>query len=160
MNFKESIAGDKFKETIWGDNSNTAPTIQASFLKLDDPIVKVGKNAHYVKSDGLEDRYIICVECGGYVPIGEVTTPLPDAALCHNFMGYLGPSYQSYSLSYDEAYKIWVDNGQRIQNDGSEHHIDTHISQEIIDHNTGADEGLQNVVLDLSDDSTTAEALV
>ena len=157
VNNNIQVKSDNLKEKVAVEKSISLPAAQASAEKVNDQIVKVGKYAHYLKSDALNDRYIICVECGGYVPIGEVTTPLPDASLCYNFMGSFGPSYKEGSISYDEAYKIWVDNGQRIQNDGSEYHIDSLISQEIIDHNTGADEGLQNAVSYLENGSVTAE---
>ena len=29
--------------------------------------------AYYLESEGILDRYIRCVECGGFIPIGEIT---------------------------------------------------------------------------------------
>lgn len=82
-------------------------------------IVYIGKYAYYNVEDGLADRYIVCVECGGFVAIGDVTNPLPDAALCHHYMAELGQDYKDYSFSREEAYRIWDERGQPVFDDGS-----------------------------------------
>ena len=65
-----------------------------------------------------EDKNI-CAECGGYIPIGEVTTPLPNAALCHGFKGILDGDYKNFAVSYNDAYDTWVKNGMPVYDDGS-----------------------------------------
>ena len=82
-------------------------------------MVYVGLYAHYPESEGIADYYIRCVECGGFIPIGEVTTPLPDAALCHGFNGGLSGNYKNFAVSYEDAYNTWVDYGMPVYDDGS-----------------------------------------
>ena len=100
-------------------NQNTVTTNQYSSANTGDGEVYVGLYAHYPKSEGMADYYIKCVECGGYIPIGEVTTPLPDAALCHGFNGGLSGNYKNFAVSYEEAYNTWVEYGMPVYDDGS-----------------------------------------
>jgi len=99
-------------------NQNTITNNQYS-SKNTDGLVYVGLYAHYPKSEGMADHYITCVECGGYIPIGEVTTPLPDAALCHGFNGGLSGNYKNFAVSYEDAYNTWVEYGMPVYDDGS-----------------------------------------
>ncbi len=70
---------------------------------------------YYLESEGLTDRYILCVECGGFQPIGEITNPLPKAAICHHdTSGGLAPNYKDYSVSRDEAYTMWIEAGKPV----------------------------------------------
>lgn len=102
------------------DDSISTQIAQSGVIKDEaNDVVYIGKYAHYNVEDGLADRYIMCVECGGFVAIGDVTNPLPDAALCHHYMGVLGPDYKDYSYSRDEVYQIWNENGQKVYDDGS-----------------------------------------
>ena len=88
-------------------------------------VIYVGKYAYYNESDGLDDSYLECVQCGGFVPIGTVTMPLPDAALCHNFVDRFSSDYKDYSISYGDAYQRWVNLGQPVFDDGSKIHEET-----------------------------------
>lgn len=104
------------------DNQNNNPINQNnpySSANTADELVYIGLYAHYPKSEGITDYYIQCVECGGYIPIGEVTTPLPDAALCHGFNGGLGGNYKNFALSYEDAYNTWVECGMPVYDNGS-----------------------------------------
>ena len=73
---------------------------------------------YYLESDGLVDMYIQCVECGGFIPIGSITNPLPKAAICHyNDAGgvKIGSDYsREYTTSRDEAYHMWADDYGKI----------------------------------------------
>ena len=70
---------------------------------------------YYLESEGLTDRYISCVECGGFHPIGEITNPLPKAAICHHDnVNVLAPNYKDFSYSRDEAYNLWVEYGKPV----------------------------------------------
>ena len=82
--------------------------IQNNYPDVKDDLVYIGTYAYYHKDDGIADYYIKCAECGGYVAIGDVTHPLPDAALCHNFKAVLADNYKDYAESYDEVYSRWV----------------------------------------------------
>lgn len=93
--------------------------IQNNYPKVEDDIIYIGTYAHYQKGDGVADYYIKCAECGGYIAIGDVTHALPDAALCHNFKGDLGPNYKDYAISYDDAYDFWTEHGCPVYDDGS-----------------------------------------
>ena len=76
--------------------------------------------AYYLESDGLVDRYIQCVDCGGFIPIGPITNPLPKAAICHhNDMVGMGnfSEYGEISVSRDKAYNVWVDRGMPVCDD-------------------------------------------
>ena len=99
-------------------NPNIMPNSQ-QVNENDDMLVYVGSYAYYPKSEGVTDYYIKCVECGGYIPIGEVTTHLPDAALCHGFKGILSGDYKNFAVSYDDAYNTWVKYGMPVYDDGS-----------------------------------------
>ena len=75
--------------------------------------------AYYLESEGLTDRYIVCVDCGGLIPIGPITNPLPKAAICHhNDMSGLN-FYETVKDSYsrDEAYNFWVEEGKPVYDD-------------------------------------------
>ena len=100
------------------NNPNIMPNSQ-HVNENGDKLVYVGLYAHYPKSEGMADYYIICAECGGYIPIGEVTTPLPNAALCHGFKGILDGDYKNFAVSYNDAYDTWVKNGMPVYDDGS-----------------------------------------
>ena len=101
------------------DNQNTITNNQYSSANTANGLVYVGLYAHYPESEGIADYYIRCVECGGFIPIGEVTTPLPDAALCHGFNGGLSGNYKNFAVSYEDAYNTWVDYGMPVYDDGS-----------------------------------------
>ena len=144
---------------VQGDSINTQ-VAQSGVIKEDvKDVVYIGKYAHYNVGDGLADRYIMCVECGGFVPIGEVTNSLPDAALCHHFMGYLGSGYKECSYSHDDAYDIWVSVGQKVYDDGSKVHEDQIINEDIIKQCTNPDDEVPLVDLTPCDDSITPESL-
>jgi len=73
---------------------------------------------YYLESDGLADMYIQCVECGGYIPIGSITNPLPKAAICHyNDAGgvKIGSDYPKKNIySRDDVYQFWVSEGKPV----------------------------------------------
>lgn len=73
--------------------------------------------AYYLESEGLVDRYIQCIECGGWIPIGHITNPLPKAAVCHyndmNSNSYFS-GYSQFSISRDEAYNFWVERNKPV----------------------------------------------
>ena len=75
--------------------------------------------AYYLESEGLTDRYIVCVECGGFVPIGEITNPLPKAAICHH--NDIAPIFNlsdvTLSYSRDEAYNMWINESMPVYDD-------------------------------------------
>ena len=75
----------------------------------------LNNDSYYLESEGLTDRYILCVECGGLVPIGEITNPLPKEAICHHF-GASGAikDYEKFTYSRDEAYNLWVEYGRPV----------------------------------------------
>ena len=61
-------------------------SIAMDLLKNVDGELRHYINAHglyYLESSGFTDMYIQCVECGGFIPIGPITNPLPKAAICH-----------------------------------------------------------------------------
>ena len=89
--------------------------------------------AYYLESEGILDRYIQCVDCGGFIPIGEITNPLPKAAICHHndmdgFSNFSEAIKHSYSR--DEAYNMWVEEGKPVCDD---EHFNTHPSPPKID---------------------------
>ena len=70
---------------------------------------------YYLESEGLTDRYIQCANCGGFTPVGDITNPLPKAAICHcNSLGGLLENYKDFTVSRDEAYNWWVENGMPV----------------------------------------------
>lgn len=139
------------------DDSFNPQIAQSGVIKEEaKDLVYIGKYAHYNVEDGLADRYIICVECGGFVAIGEVTNPLPDAALCHHFMGYLGSGYKEGSYSHDDAYNLWEISGYKVYDDGSKVHEDNIINEEIIKQCTNPDDEVPLVDLTPCDDSITS----
>ena len=75
--------------------------------------------AYYLESEGILDRYTQCAECGGYIPIGKITNPLPKAAICHhNDIGELDFSEAiKYSRTRDEVYNLWVYHGMPVYDD-------------------------------------------
>lgn len=78
------------------------------------------KGAYYLESEGLADRYIQCVDCGGFIPIGPITNPLPEAAICHhNDMDKLGniSEYGDICVSRDKAYYHWALRGMPVCDD-------------------------------------------
>lgn len=87
-----------------------------------DKKVYVAKYAYYLESQALDDRYMICVNCGGFVPIGNVTTPLPDEALCHYGLWTFADDYRDYSISYEEAYNLWMGEYNQQPRNGPEVH--------------------------------------
>ena len=99
--------------------SDSQKNIQNIYPKVEDDIVYIGTYAFYHKEDGIADYYIKCIECGGYVAIGDVTNALPDAALCHHFKGNLAPNYKDYAISYDDADDDWAGHGCPVYDDGS-----------------------------------------
>ena len=73
----------------------------------------ISETAYYLESEGLIDRYIRCVVCGGFIPVGEITNPLPKAAICHcNNISAIS-DYKDFSYSRDEAYNSWVEEGMQ-----------------------------------------------
>lgn len=73
----------------------------------------ISETAYYLESEGLIDRYIRCVVCGGFVPIGDITNPLPKSAICHcNSISEIS-DYKDSSYSRDEAYNSWVEEGMQ-----------------------------------------------
>ena len=127
-----------------------------------DGLVYVGLYAHYPQSEGITDHYIKCVECGGYLPIGEVTTPLPDAALCHGFNGVLSGNYKNFAVSYDDAYNTWVEYGMPVYDDGSNlsvtgnpihQHLDN--PEELVEADVNPDNDMPLVDLTPCDESIT-----
>ncbi len=75
--------------------------------------------AYYLESEGILDRYIRCVECGGFIPIGEITNPLPKAAICHHD-GISGLNFSEvikYSYTRDKAYNLWFYDGMPVCDD-------------------------------------------
>ena len=88
--------------------------------------------AYYLESEGILDRYIQCVDCGGFIPIGEITNPLPKAAICHH--NDIAPIFNlsdvTLSYSRDEAYNMWVEEGKPVCDD---EHFNTHPSPPKID---------------------------
>lgn len=132
----------------------------------DDMLVYVGSYAYYLKSEGITDYYIKCIECGGYVPVGEVTTHLPNAALCHGFKGSFSGNYKDFAVSYDDAYNDWVKNGMPVYDDGSNLSKDGDpIHQDVDDYelhillNTNADIDMPLVDPTPCDNSITPESL-
>lgn len=90
-------------------------------------------SAYYLESEGILDRYIQCVDCGGFIPIGEITNPLPKAAICHHndmdgFSNFSEAIKHSYSR--DEAYNMWVEEGKPVCDD---EHFNTYPSPPKID---------------------------
>ncbi|MBR0272021.1 MAG: hypothetical protein IJQ68_08575 [Methanobrevibacter sp.] len=78
------------------------------------------KGLYYLESEGLADRYVQCVECGGYIPIGPINNPLPKAAICHHDTSEAQSKfseYSKYSVSRDEAYNTWVERGMPVFDD-------------------------------------------
>ena len=75
--------------------------------------------SYYLESEGILDRYTQCAECGGYIPIGKITNPLPKAAICHhNDIGELDFSEAiKYSRTRDEVYNLWVYHGMPVYDD-------------------------------------------
>lgn len=81
--------------------------------------------AYYLESEGLADRYIQCVDCGGFIPIGPINNPLPEAAICHhNDMRAISidailnsSEYGEFSVSRDKAYNVWVERGMPVCDD-------------------------------------------
>ena len=72
-------------------------------------------HAYYLESEGLTDTYMVCTECGGFIPIGEITNPLPKAAICHHdTSGGLASNYKDFSYSRDEAYNMWIESGMPV----------------------------------------------
>ena len=72
---------------------------------------------YYLESDGLADMYIQCVECGGFIPIGSITNPLPKAAICHydDSYGRIGSDYpKEYIYSRDDVYQRWISNDKPV----------------------------------------------
>lgn len=143
-------------------NQNTVSTNQYSSANTGDGEVYVGLYAHYPKSEGMADYYIKCVECGGYIPIGEVTTPLPDAALCHGFNGGLSGNYKNFAVSYEEAYNTWVEYGMPVYDDGSNLsdagnpiHQQTGNPEDLVEANVNPDNDMPLVDLTPCDDSIT-----
>lgn len=150
------------------DNQNNNPLTQNTVTDNQyssantDGLVYVGLYAHYAKSEGITDYYIKCVECGGYIPIGEVTTPLPDAALCHGFNGGLSGNYKNFAVSYDDAYNTWVEYGMPVYDDGSNlsvtgnpihQHLDN--PEELVEVDVNPDNDMPLVDLTPCDDSIT-----
>lgn len=88
--------------------------------------------AYYLESEGILDRYIQCVDCSGFIPIGKITNPLPKAAICHhNDMSGLNFSEAiKYSYTRDEAYNLWVYEGMPVYDD---EHFNTRPSPPMID---------------------------
>ena len=75
----------------------------------------INDHSYYLESEGLTDRYVQCTDCGGFIPIGDITNPLPKAAICHhNTLGGLTQNYKDYSVSRDEAYNIWTSFGMPV----------------------------------------------
>lgn len=119
------------------DDSNIATqTSDSGVSNFVDKKVYVGKYGYYLQSNALDDRYLLCAHCGGFIPIGNVTKLLPDAALCHHFVGTLAPDYQDYSYSYDEAYDIWLDCGEIVFDDGTRDHPDYGDPESLLASNT------------------------
>ena len=105
------------------NNDNNVRFLQSGAIgENKDETVYVGKYAFYKRSEGLADRYVQCVDCGGFVAVGEVTKQLPDAVICHHFMAELSPEYKDFTYSSDEVYQIWVDAGQPVYDDGNSVH--------------------------------------
>lgn len=88
--------------------------------------------AYYLESEGILDRYTQCAECGGYIPIGKITNPLPKAAICHhnNISGLDFSEVIKDSCTRDEAYNRWVYGGMPVCDD---EHFNTHPSPPTID---------------------------
>ena len=103
------------------DSSSIAQTTQPRVVKEinGEKVVYVGSYAYYKESEAMDDYYIRCAECGGFIPIGEATHHLPDAALCHNFKGFFSDEYKDFAKSYDYAYNTWIEDGQPVYDDGS-----------------------------------------
>ena len=73
----------------------------------------ISETAYYLESVGLTDKYIRCAECGGFVPVGDITNPLPKAAICHcNGIGAIS-GYKDFTYSRDEAYNMWIEEGMQ-----------------------------------------------
>lgn len=89
-------------------------------------------SAYYLESEGILDRYIQCVDCGGFIPIGEITNPLPKAAICHhnNISGLDFSEVIKDSCTRDEAYNRWVYGGMPVCDD---EHFNTRPSPPTID---------------------------
>ena len=87
----------------------------------------ITESAYYLESEGLIDRYIRCVECGGFVPIGEITNPLPKAAICHcNSIATIS-DYRDSSYSRDEVYSLWVEEGMQTYSEDYFNYYSNHI---------------------------------
>jgi len=88
--------------------------------------------SYYLESEGILDRYIQCVDCGGFIPIGEITNPLPKAAICHhnNISGLDFSEVIKDSCTRDEAYNRWVYGGMPVCDD---EHFNTRPSPPTID---------------------------
>jgi len=72
---------------------------------------------YYLESSGFTDMYIQCTDCGGFIPIGPISNPLPKAAICHHgdADGRIGSDYpREYTTSRDEAYQSWVSDGKPV----------------------------------------------
>ena len=39
---------------------------------------------YYLESDGILDTYTQCIECKGYIPLGNITKPIPSYLICHH----------------------------------------------------------------------------
>lgn len=88
--------------------------------------------SYYLESEGILDRYTQCAECGGYIPIGKITNPLPKAAICHhnNISGLDFSEVIKDSCTRDEAYNRWVYGGMPVCDD---EHFNTRPSPPTID---------------------------
>ena len=115
------VNSDNSIEVKVSDDQNTIQNEKYQDIN-EDKLIYIGENAYYRQSEGVADYYIRCVECGGYLPIGEVSHSLPDNALCHGFTAELGNDYKDYAVSYDEAYNQWIEDGQPNRYDYIECH--------------------------------------
>lgn len=131
------VNSDVSEQTPIQDNFNTVQSASFGVSEDVEKMIYIGKYAYYPQSEGVNDRFIQCVECGGFVAIGDVTNALPDAAMCHHFMGSLSSDYKDFSYSYDEAYQRWVDLGQDVRDDGIRAHID---NPPVLDYDSASDD--------------------
>lgn len=96
--------------TLEGFSGNTTP-------RIFEPMTVLYENPNYnnqlyifsYDTYDFTDRYIQCVECGGFLPLGEVTKELGENTLCHNFggSGFVG---EWNTVSYEKACELIEDN--------------------------------------------------
>ena len=59
------------------------------------------------------DMYLQCVECGRFIPLGNVTTPLKDIMICDYIYRFGNENYINLGpgvISNDTAYEYWAQN--------------------------------------------------